>query len=82
MGSILRYEARHFAVQYGPEAWPKSGLFRPLSARCAVVKRIRLAPKGRNMRIIKDQPSRLSASKLHNSGSSNCESVHFLEEFF
>ncbi len=45
----------------------------------AVVKRIGLAPMGRNMRIIKDQPSRLSASRLHDTGSSNCESGDFLE---
>ncbi len=42
-------------------------------------KRIGLAPKGRNMRIIKGQPSRLSASRLQDTGSSNCESVDFLE---
>ncbi len=45
----------------------------------AVVKRIGLAPKSRNMRMIKDQPSRLSVSRLRDTGSSNCKSVDFLE---
>ncbi len=50
-----------------------------MASLTAVVKRIDLAPKGRNMCVIKDQPSRLSASRLHDSGSANCESVDFLE---
>ncbi len=45
----------------------------------AVVKRTCLAPKSGNMRLIKDQPSRLSASRLHDTGISHCESVDFLE---
>ena len=44
-----------------------------------VIKRNGLALKGWNMRIIKNQPSRLSASRLHVTGSSHCESVDFLE---
>ena len=35
--------------------------------------------KSRNMRMIKDQPSRFSVSRLHDTGGSNCESVDFLK---
>ena len=55
------------------------GLIEGEDSLAAVVKRIGLAPKGRNMRLIKDQPSRLSASRLHDTGSSHCQSVDFLE---
>ncbi len=55
------------------------GLIEGEAILTAVVKRTGLAPKGRNIRIIKDQPMRLSASRLHDTDSFNCESVDFLE---